>query len=236
MFLFYVALTKGVKIDGWVDFQNHLWSKYKAGYKFMQGDFDLYFSSKCKKSLLSNSINSMSKLIKEGTNSQIYKTLLNDTIKYKEWLESEWTKKKPTILKELMNIVRIDLGDKEIKVLVVSDKTRQGKLMDNNNIAWGHSEDWSNYSMVYLCHEYLHTVLGSSSLEHAIIELATDQELRIRLNKTGEYFSCNRKSVGHKHLRKLEREILPQWKDYLNKKTGRNNVFDLIEKLKRNRA
>jgi len=41
----------------------------------------------------------------------------------------------------------------------------------------------------------------SSDITHAVIELATDNELRIRLNRRGKYFDW----PGHEHLKKIEK-------------------------------
>ncbi|MEK7104697.1 MAG: hypothetical protein AAB868_01510 [Patescibacteria group bacterium] len=76
--------------------------------------------------------------------------------------------------------------------------------------------------MVYLMHETLHLILdkklGKNNLAHAIIELITDQELRIRLNKNGVYFKESKECVGHPFLLKLSKAILPYWKKYLKSK------------------
>jgi len=104
--------------------------------------------------------------------------------------------------------------------------------VDNQTIVWGHPEEWPNYSTVYLCHEIMHilTNLDPSDITHAVIELMTDNELRIRLNNKGKYFQY----PGHKHLRKLEKNILPEWKKYLKK--PEKNIFNFIKDLKKKKA
>ena len=59
---------------------------------------------------------------------------------------------------------------------------------------------------------------------HAIIELSTDNELRIRLNKKGVYFKKGKFDVGHSFLRSLEKKILPQWKEFLKGRKGKSIV------------
>ena len=92
--------------------------------------------------------------------------------------------------------------------------------------------------MVYLMHETLHLILdkklGKNNLAHAIIELITDQELRIRLNKNGVYFKESKEGVGHPFLLKLSKAILPYWKKYLKSKNKNIVNFYLeMEKLQK---
>jgi len=69
---------------------------------------------------------------------------------------------------------------------------------------------------------------------HALIELMTDNELRIRLNRKGVYFRERKSDVGHQFLRTLEKRILPHWKLYLKSKNKNIFVFEkeIIKKLK----
>jgi hypothetical protein len=64
---------------------------------------------------------------------------------------------------------------------------------------------------------------------HAIIELLTDEELRIRFNKKGVYFKEKQKFIGHKDLISLKKKILPYWKNYIKGRLG-GTIFEL-EKL-----
>jgi len=125
--------------------------------------------------------------------------------------------------------------------LVIHPAVGGGSYLSNGKIFWGHNEDWPNYSLVYLVHEALHEYFKQSDLTHALIELTADNELRIRLNKGGEYFTCDGEDVGHEYLRKLEQIILPKWKTYLNSGNKKlSTIFDLQKKLeedlKKNRA
>jgi hypothetical protein len=80
-------------------------------------------------------------------------------------------------------------------------------------------------------HEILHFYWlkpKDENLSHAIIELVTDNELRIRLNG-GKYPPF----VGHSWLEKIRRKIYPYWKKYLNKKLKAKNIFELEEYILR---
>ena len=108
---------------------------------------------------------------------------------------------------------------------------------EKKTIKWGHSEDWKNYSTVYLAHEILHIIVNDTSENmHAIIQLATDNELRIRLNKEGEYFTFRKipdiKEMSS-YIRKifdLEKEIYPKWKEFLKDNKNRS-IIDLEKGL-----
>lgn len=228
-YLFYSSLIKGVEIAGWVNLQNELWDKYKNAYQFLQKNYVEYFIKPTTITLDKNLHQEISELVTAGKSSEIFKKLTEDTISYKEWLENNWINNKDRVIDHLNDILRIDLNSLKIKVLVVGNKTHVGRHISNGVIAWGHPEDWQNYSLVYLMHESLHDIFGKRELEHAVIELITDNELRLRLNGSGEYFYENNKLVGHDHLLSLEKDILTAWKAYLADYSV--NIFDFIKKL-----
>ncbi len=159
-----------------------------------------------------------------------FKELLTKTEEYKIWLEKEWEQKKEEIQKHLQEILKVELPNTTSTVFVIERSIGGGSYLGNNIIYWGHTEDWSNYSLVYLCHEYLHTFLSNGDLEHAVIELATDNELRIRLNGKGEYFKADGEKVGHQHLLDLEKNIYRRWLAYLD--NPEKNIFRFIEEIK----
>lgn len=102
-------------------------------------------------------------------------------------------------------------------VYMIPPIVRGGKNAGNNTILWGHKELWPNYHTVYLWHELLHSFFpyNCSDLEHAAIELITDEELRTRLNG-GSYPPFE----GHPHLSSIKEGLLPAWRDYVKNPTG----------------
>jgi hypothetical protein len=66
---------------------------------------------------------------------------------------------------------------------------------------------------------------------HALIELLADNEIRIRLNCSGVYFREGKHSVGHPYLAKLEKKILPRWKEFIKNRKGKSHfplfIFEL---------
>jgi hypothetical protein len=135
--------------------------------------------------VLAKAVKELDMLIKEGIESPLFAELLQNAENYKNWLEHEWATNKDKINKELTNIMKVDLPKETFTVYVMGDLVHVGKYLRNHNITWGHKEDWKNYSLVYLIHESLHELFSHSDLDHAVIELATDNELRIRLNGGG---------------------------------------------------
>lgn len=100
-----------------------------------------------------------------------------------------------------------------MRVFLTHPKLRNGLTVDDSTIVWGHSEDFENYSSTYLAHELLHlaTAHDPSDVTHAIIQLAADNEVRIRLNGHGDYFEHS----GHRYLVEIEKFLYPSWKSFL---------------------
>jgi hypothetical protein len=219
-----------VPFKEWIDFTNDIWEKSKEIFYFLGGyaEYRLY----------SIKIKNIEKIAKkaEETFDQIRKTkefqrLIAETVKYRQFIEKQWRQNEKKSLKTIKELSGLILPRETIKVYITHPELKNGMTIDNQTIVWGHSEDWKNYSTVYLCHELMHILTNhdGSNEVHAVIELMTDNELRIRLNGRGEYFEC----PGHPNLKKLEKLILPSWKNYLKKKD--KNIFRFIESVRKKR-
>jgi len=217
--LFITALLKKANIAGWVDLQNKLWDKYRLGYQLLQGNSYNVFINETSEDVLEKATEEVKLIMEEGMKSVEFAKLLQNAQEYKKWLESEWLLNKKKVEKELKEILRTDLPKDTFTVYVMGNLVNIGRHLEDHKIAWGHKEDWPNYSLVYLAHEYLHSMFSRSDLDHAAIELIADNELRIRLNQEGEYFTCGGKDVGHEYLRELEKSMLPAWRAYLGNKS-----------------
>ncbi|KKS16515.1 MAG: hypothetical protein UU80_C0005G0008 [candidate division WWE3 bacterium GW2011_GWA1_41_8] len=228
--LFITALLQDAEVEGWVDLQNHFWDKYHLGYRMLQGNHLDIFTSDSWKVQLGKATSEIEQMIDEGMKTDLYTKLLANAEDYKKWLEDEWVRNTDKIETELKNIVKTDLPDAVFTVYVMGNLMHVGRYLGNEKIAWGHKEEWDNYSLVYLVHEYLHEYFSYNQLEHAVIELIADNELRIRLNKSGEYFTCEGKSVGHEDLRDIENKILPYWQKYLADTS--KNIYEFVDELK----
>lgn len=164
-----------------------------------------------------------------------FEKLLKETEEYKNWIESEWDQKGEIALQILKEITGLAYMSVTIPVYITHPKLPNGTtIVEKNTICWGSPEHWKNYSIVYLCHELLHILTyqkyQDGEVMHAIIELATDNELRIRLNNQKEYFKEDGWKIGHGRLKNLEEKLYPLWQEYLEGKTEAKDILD-FEKL-----
>lgn len=213
--------------DGWVELPNKLWKISDNAYWFLFNPFmhDKIFTEINNENIenfFANIINDSKKIFSTAFKSKEFLRLYKETEKYLEFLKKEWEGGKEKIITTTEKIIGEKFPDTKIDVLITHPKLHNGvAFLELNTVCWGHPEDWENYSMVYLIHEALHLVLdkkfGRNNLTHAIIELISDQELRIKLNNGGIYFRESGENVGHDFLRKLIKIMLPHWKKYLKK-------------------
>lgn len=210
---------------GWAKFTNNIWKQSPEVFYFFAGapEYILYSSS------IPSLARKTHKILKKIRTSKQYKRLVKETRKYLVFVEKQWQKNENQALRILSEISGFTFPKTTITVFLTHPKLRNGSVVDDNAIVWGHSEDFKNYTTVYLCHELMHifTRHDPSDITHAIIELITDNELRIRLNHKGKYFVYQ----GHKHLKQLESKLLPEWKMYLAQKD--KNIIRFIRAIKR---
>jgi len=221
----------------WVNVKDKAWKKSSLVYSFFMGRPESAFLE-TDENKVKNIINEFSKkvipvfdLIK---NSKEFKRIVSETKEYKQFVTNQWNTNKNIALETLEELVGSTLPKKTVTVLITHPKLHNGvHFLGKNIIGWGHEEDWKNYSTVYLAHEIMHSIMieklglstGRNGISHSIIELMTDNELRIRLNNSGKYFKENNKEIGHPDLRSIEKKILPAWKKYLKKKDKKIEKF-----------
>jgi|SRR3989344_3070531 len=163
-----------------------------------------------------------------------FQKVLHETKRYADFVERQWTRNYDVAYTLVNEISRLPIQNRQINVFITHPKLFNGRSYPELSvITWGHSEDWKNYSTVYLWHEIMHHLIYTkktdANLIHALIELACDNELRLRLNRKGRYFREGKYIVGHRNLINLEKYILPHWKKYLASKT---NLLDFEKTLK----
>jgi hypothetical protein len=102
-------------------------------------------------------------------------------------------------------------------VLVTHPGQRNGQTFADGPIGWTERHDFSHYDTVYLWHEILHhfikptrPTMDVGNPAHAIIELLSDNELRVRLGG-GPYPPF----LGHPEDLPFQERLLPQWRTYL---------------------
>jgi len=122
----------------------------------------------------------------------------------------------------------LELGGR-YTVYLTHPSLRNGNYIGRKKITWGHNEDWPNFSTVYLWHEVLHSKLhdnGADEIGHSIIELATDEELRNRLNG-GSYPPWE----GHLELAETKEKMFPYWREYLL--SSKRRILEFAREMKR---
>ena len=142
-----------------------------------------------------------------------YQNILAQTQKYKRRIELEWDANLERSSRFMRDLTGLPL-DKTYTVFVTHPSLHNGMYLGNRRIAWGGSPDFENYDTVYLWHEVLHDaehVGTDGSVGHAIIELVTDNGLRVNLNG-----SDGERLIGHSNLDRIRRELHNyDWPGYL---------------------
>lgn len=91
-------------------------------------------------------------------------------------------------------------------------------------ICWSYRSDFPHYNTIYMWHEIMHSYLPAVSsdgkVEHAVIELLTDDEMRARFNN-----SIYPPFVGHEELKPLKENLLASWRKYLKSPQKKINEY-----------
>lgn len=214
----------------WKTLENKLWQKYKdepALYFIYPKHLDwalqtIRLNTKYKNliSQFRNVAGKLEEIYKVIFQTREFKKALKEAQQYLIKTERQWRKNEKFVFNYFKKILDLKLPNIEITIIITHPKLNQGHAFSKEKlIIWGHPENWENYSTIYIAHELLHILTEGKyknfNIMHGLIELATDNELRIRLNKRGKYFQEGKFEVGHKNLRGLEKKILPLWKNFL---------------------
>lgn len=229
----------------WVNIENQTWKKFcnDPAYYFINS---IHTDWAIKEILLTsekeditqsfrNTSAGISRILKEILKSSEFKRLYKETEEYKKFVEKQWKNNEKIVFDYFENVLGLKLPGHAVDVYIFHPKSFNGNAnWRRKTITWGHSEDWKNYSTVYLAHEILHILtspkMKDHKIMHAIIELATDNELRIRLNGRGDYFKEKNLPVGHRELQSIEKKILPLWEDFL-RSDKKENIFSLEARI-----
>jgi hypothetical protein len=166
-------------------------------------------------------------LLDEIMETDEFKEFVKTIHNYKDDVEKQWVEHKDLILDEVKDIMKVDFPPLEPHTIVIMP--RGGSNYGHNKIYWGalNNHEFPNYAIIYFMHEYLHTVFGKSDIEHAIIELITDNELRKRLNKNDTYQLGDKASYGHTFLHELRNAMMEDWTEYLTTNKYRD-IFEFV--------
>lgn len=221
--------------ESWEKLQNRIWEKFPRAFYLLSSHPEVIFSGKDYSKSFEEVLKELRLLIKESLESKEFKKLKRETEEYLTFVVKQWQKNEKNALSILEDLSGLEMPDIKVTVLITHPKLRNGIAVPTLNfIGWGHSEEWKNYSTVYLCHEIMHFLTKNTKIMHALIHLMVDNELRVRLNKKGNYFSHKKlgKDVPHyfKEIQDLEKKIYPFWKEYLKDRKGRN-IIDLEKEI-----
>jgi len=205
----------------WVNLQNKLWKKFPESFNLFCKP-DIAFITSNYQNVLKQALLNSNEFLNSGLKSPEFKKLYQETKKYLNFVSREWDKNGNKALKILKEITGLKIPSKKIDVLITHPRLRNGQAFPKQNIiTWGHSEDWKNYSIIYLCHEILHIIIPEKYQEDERVELlimlSTDFELVKKLNKKNRYKESD-----------LPKKIVNIWQRYLSEKRPKS----IIELLK----
>lgn len=224
----------------WDNLQNKLWKEFPDAFYFFNPCPENIFLSKSPSEKIERAYKQFEPMVESGLKSKEFQRLYEETEKYLLFVKKQWENNEKETLKIIEELSRLTLPDKVFTVFITHPKLRNGTaLAAYDAIAWGHHEDWENYSTVYLCHEIMHLLTIKETkkpkIMHVLIELIADDELRIRLNEKENRFPKDighfdlYQFIGHPELYQLKKKIIPYWKEYL--KDNRKNIFDLEKEI-----
>lgn len=168
----------------------------------------------------------LEKMLKIARTSPFFPQLLTETKVHLEQTRSEWDSNFARTLPYMASLTKITMN-KTMKVFITHPEVFQGRYLGGNVIAWGRKSEWKNYATVYLWHEILHSLLKFNDKSHALIELVSDDALRVFLN--GGAFPPFTKD-GHEKLIKNKQWIFDHyWKAYLSNNS--KNILQLEDDL-----
>lgn len=247
----YAMMSKNKPFSAWQKLEEKIWKKYRGepAYYFLNQKYISWALEKIQTDFLDKNIKGvflkqvsvLKKIYQDIFKTKEFKRLYKETEKYLTFVKKQWQKNEKGALKILQEISGLPIPKHKISVYTIHPKSHNGKTLDKKTIVWGHTEDWENYATVYLSHELLHIMTWPSHLKknynisHALICLASNNELRIRLNKKGKYFKAGKIYTEYPEMIKLEKAILPYWKKYLSGKTSKNilELKSFLDKYKK---
>lgn len=193
-----------------VEYANYLFDKYNCSY------------IKIQRQMTVESIDI--KIIQELQQQSFFKDYLRLANENLVRIKQNWMKNEEIINKFLLKIMKINF-DLNVMCNIVSPQLNSGHSIGKNSFVWGHTKglEDSNYDLVYLVHESLHSYFNKDNLSHAIIEEISDIELSKLLNKTEIGYECHNFTLEN-HIK-----IFPFWNLYLLKDNKE------IEKEQKNR-
>jgi hypothetical protein len=200
------------------NFQEQAWIKSKTFYRLIDGRASLTRRLILETPNHEHTIHDLFNYIDELINSDKFKILKQQTLETVSLVLSEWEDNYEMCWQYLEDIgIKVE-GN--FTVYLVHPGLKAGSFMGDNKVCWSYQDKWQNYNTVYVWHEILHSNFGNTDKEHALIELITDEEMRVLLNG-GEYPPY----VGHPFLNDHKDKLLGKWKNHLNSQSKNINLI-----------
>lgn len=174
-----------------------------------------------------NTFSAIGKFFEHIQQTSQFKEMLRETEDHKEACEAEWDSVKGKAESLVKDLTGFNF-QKQFNVYIVHPALNEGRYLGNREIVWGHHKEWPYYAVVYMWHEILHEYLGYEDTDHALIQLITDNELRVQLGE-GTYPPFK----GHSNLFPLMEEMLPLWREYLSTESSKRDLEKLRNQIKR---
>ncbi len=209
-----------------IELQDYAWEKSKESYLLLSGaDKPAVWPGRPSSMVLNKAILGLPSYMDAIKKNQRFKKILKQTEVYMNFCRETWEKKSRLTSHAMSEITGLEF-DTTYTVYITHPSMKNGLYLGDNEIAYGHNEGFKNYSVIYIWHEILHSKLPRNDVGHALLELAVDEELRVRLN-TGRYPPF----FGHPELRTTKLKLMPYWRRYLVSKP--RNILKLYDYVSR---
>ncbi len=207
--------------------KQQLWIKYKKEYSLVHKDKEEILLT------LDDYIPNDNLIYNLIENSQEYKKVKHETMKYRNNILEMWDKNRKNYTKELGQILKFNLKN-TYKICIVHPNLDVVETdFKSNTITIGKqiiTKDKDNF-LTYLIykivkHEILKLKTNEKDILDVVVELAITNELYTRISNKSKY------KIGKKELRDLKEKIYPYWLMYLGVKEEnfdkymvRDNIF-----------
>ena len=164
------------------------------------------------------------KLVCEAKKTAQYPILLTQTKQRLAECRDQWRRNYETTFALMKGITGIPFRH-SFSIYIIHPGIPSGCNMTERRICWGGEEKKKNWTTVYLWHEILHSYLiDPTYLGHALIEIATDNELRHLINGRNDP-----EWGGHEECSEIKKLIASDWKAYIA--SPKKNIVEFYQEL-----
>ena len=207
--------------------KQQLWIKYKKEYSLVHKDKEEILLT------LEDYIPNDNLIYNLIENSQEYKKVKHETMKYRNNILEIWDKNRKNYTKELGQILKFKLKNTyKISIIhpnldVVETDFKSNTITIGKQIITKDKDNFLTYLIYKIVkHEILKLKTNEKDILDVVVELAITNELYTRISNKSKY------KIGKKELRNLKEKIYPYWLMYLgvreedfDKYMVRDNIF-----------